>query len=176
MPPVAHYKGENMKNFTLCLIAAIALCGCATPQDRYGGDVYDASETNRMRQSDRIEIVDVLPAKINVERSEGNTGKILGGVAGGTTGAIIGHKLGKHSSSRRLAETVGLIGGAAVGALAGDAIQNSQKTVQGSNIIYKLNGKEYSSVQADPPCRFKRGKALLIHTGSETRVQPNSGC
>ena len=82
-----------MKNFTLCLIAAIALCGCATPQDRYGGDVYDASETNRMRQSDRIEIVDVLPAKINLERSEGNTGKILGGVAGGTTGAIIGHKL-----------------------------------------------------------------------------------
>ena len=68
-----------MRNFTLCLIAAIALCGCATPQDRYGGDVYDASETNRMRQSDRIEIVDVLPAKINVERSEGNTGKILGG-------------------------------------------------------------------------------------------------
>ncbi len=160
-----------MKNFTLCLIAAIALCGCATPQDRYGGDVYDASETNRMRQSDRIEIVDVLPAKINVERSEGNTGKILGGVAGGTTGAVIGHKLGKHSSSRRLAETVGL-----VGAGAGDAIQNSQKTVQGSNIIYKLNGKEYSSVQADPPCRFRRGKALLIHTGSETRVQPNSGC
>ena len=165
-----------MKNFTLCLIAAIALCGCATPQDRYGGDVYDASETNRMRQSDRIEIVDVLPAKINVERSEGNTGKILGGVAGGTTGAVIGHKLGKHSSSRRLAETVGLVGGAVVGAVAGDAIQNSQKTVQGSNIIYKLNDKEYSSVQADPPCRFKRGKALLIHTGSETRVQPNSGC
>ena len=165
-----------MKNFTLCLIAAITLCGCATPQDRYGGDVYDASETNRMRQSDRIEIVDVLPAKINVERSEGNTGKILGGVAGGTTGAVIGHKLGKHSNSRRLAETVGLVGGAVVGAVAGDAIQNSQKTVQGSNIIYKLNGKEYSSVQADPPCRFRRGKAKLIHIGNETRVQPNSGC
>ena len=67
-------------------------------------------------------------------------------------------------------------GDGAGGAGAGDAIQNSQKTVQGSNIIYKLNGKEYSSVQADPPCRFRRGKALLIHTGSETRVQPNSGC
>lgn len=153
------------------LSASIFVAGCQAPGEQYQASVYQADQLNQKQAAKTINIIAVLPAKVEVDNSQArNDAQKAGLLLGGIAGALLGNG---HGSDGALVG--GLVGGVA-GGVTGSVV--SDKTiVDGVSITYAENNKIFTSTQIGHSCEFHPGVALVISTKkNETRVQPNGTC
>jgi outer membrane lipoprotein SlyB len=164
----------GLKSTVFALSAMTVLAGCQQPGANLEANVYHAGQVNQKQDAAVVNILAVLPAKIEVSNAQAKaTAEFVGGLAGVLGGAVIGNNIARHSPINVVAG--GAVGGAA-GALAGSLVPGTT-LVEGVSLTYAENGKTLNSAQVGKACEFKPGNAIVISTGlNETRVQPNNTC
>ena len=166
-----------MKKITLSVIAltiSALITGCSTSGEQYQANVYTAGQVNSRQAAKTVQILAVLPARIEVDNAEGKqNAQMIGGVLGAIAGGVLGNKTTNHSGS---GTAVGAVAGAGVGA-AGGSLVKDKVLVDGVSITYVEDGQTYNSAQVGKICEFTPGVALVISSdGAETRLQPNATC
>lgn len=147
------------KNLFYVIPALVILAGCAP---RIGSNDYSYSGVRQASNAFPCTVVSVR--QVNVSSDDNSAGTLLGGVAGGVAGSTIGHG--------RSANTLGAIGGAAAGMLAGNLIQDSMMKQAGYEYIVRTdNGQTYSVTQGTDTLLAAGQRCMLIN-GAESRVIP----
>ncbi len=163
-------RTSQLKAISAGLVTAL-LAGCAAPGAQYQANVYRADQVNQTQEARTVEILAIMPAKIEVSNEQGKKqAMVIGALLGAAGGAAMGGALARNGG---LAGGVGgTAAGAALGSLAPDKI-----LVDGVQLTYTENEKTLSSAQVGKLCEYKPGTAILIATGpNETRVQANAVC
>ncbi|MBP7980972.1 MAG: glycine zipper 2TM domain-containing protein [Tolumonas sp.] len=166
-----------MKKITLSVIAltiSAMITGCSTSGEQYQANVYTAGQVNSRQAAKTVKILAVLPARIEVDNTEGKqNAQMIGGVLGAIAGGVLGNKTTNHSGS---GTAVGAVAGAGVGAVGGSLVKD-KVLVDGVSITYVEDGQTYNSAQVGKTCEFTPGVALVVSSdGAETRLQPNATC
>lgn len=166
-----------MKKITLSVIAltiSALITGCSTSGEQYQANVYTAGQVNSRQAAKTVKILAVLPARIEVNNTEGKqNAQMIGGVLGAIAGGVLGNKTTNHSGS---GTAVGAVAGAGVGAVGGSLVKD-KVLVDGVSITYVEDGQTYNSAQVGKTCEFTPGVALVVSSdGAETRLQPNATC
>ena len=166
-----------MKKITLSVIAltiSAMITGCSTSGEQYQANVYTAGQVNSRQAAKTVKILAVLPARIEVDNTEGKqNAQMIGGVLGAIAGGVLGNKTTNHSGS---GTAVGAVAGAGVGAVGGSLVKD-KVLVAGVSITYVEDGQTYNSAQVGKTCEFTPGVALVVSSdGAETRLQPNATC
>jgi outer membrane lipoprotein SlyB len=159
---------------TLAFTVTALLAGCSTSGEQYSANVYKAGQVNSRQAAKTVKILAVMPAKIEVDNTEGKqNAQMIGGILGAVAGGVVGNKVSNHSKTGTV---VGVAGGAGVGAAAGSLVKDTV-LVDGVSLTYVEDGQTYNSAQVGKMCEFAPGVALVISTdGEETRLQPNATC
>jgi outer membrane lipoprotein SlyB len=158
----------------VAMTATVVLTGCQQPGANLESNVYRAGQVNQRQDAKVVDVLAVLPAKIEVDNQQARaTAQLIGGVAGGIGGAVIGNNIARHSVTNTV---LGGAAGGTVGALAGSLVPTTT-LVEGVSLTYIEDGKTLNSAQVGRACEFKPGNAIVISTGAnETRIQPNNPC
>ncbi|HCR85794.1 MAG TPA: hypothetical protein DIV86_03865 [Alphaproteobacteria bacterium] len=158
---------------TTAIVSSAILSACASGS-QYAGNVYKADQLNQQQEAKTVKILAVLPAKIEVDNSEGKkNAQVIGGLLGTIGGAVAGNELADNHNEGIL---VGGVGGGAAGAAAGSLV-NDKVLVDGVSISYTHKGKTLNSVQVGRKCEFTPGTAIMVTTEKkETRIQANATC
>ncbi len=156
------------------ILSSMVVTGCSNSGEQYQANVYKAGQVNSRQAAKTVKILAVMPAKIEVDNTQGKqNAQMIGGVLGALAGGVIGNKNTKHSTSGTV---TGAVAGGAVGA-AGGSLVKDKVLVDGVSITYIEDGQTYNSAQVGQVCEFTPGTALVISSdGSETRIQPNATC
>jgi outer membrane lipoprotein SlyB len=158
--------------------AIVMLTGCAATGEQYGANVYKAGQVNSAQTVKMVNILGLIPAKIEVDNSKN---KANAQVAGALIGALLGAAAAnKNSSANSRANNMGagVVGGGVLGGALASGVSD-KSLVDGVTITYKLEDQMLSSTQVGKLCEFKSGQAMMVSTNnSETRIQPNfpEGC
>lgn len=170
---VAGWGMVKRKNVPTIVLLAIGIQGCATGANLQS-NVYSASEVNQRQEAAVVEILAVLPAKVQVSNEEAQR---LAQAGGSLIGAIGGAAIGNNVKNANAATTVyGGVTGARVGGVAGSVVPG-KVLVDGVSLTYVQNGQTFNSAQVGKICEFKPGKAIVVSGNpNETRIQPNSQC
>jgi outer membrane lipoprotein SlyB len=152
----------------------ITLAGCQQPGANLQANVYTAGQVNQKQDAKVVDILAVLPAKIQVDNQQAKAvAQLVGGLAGAVGGAAIGNNIAYHSPVNTV---LGGVAGGAVGTLAGSLVPDTT-LVEGVSLTYVEDGKTLNSAQVGHACEFKPGKAIVISSSvNETRIQPNDTC
>jgi outer membrane lipoprotein SlyB len=152
-----------------------SLAACAQPGADAAANVYSEGQVNTRQKAEVVEILAVMPARVQVSNAQNQrTAQLAGGILGAMAGGGLAAGLGHHYALAN--GTVGAVGGGAVGVAAGSLVPG-QVLVDGVSITYNDHGDTFSSAQVGRACEFVPGRALLISTTpTETRVQPNTTC
>lgn len=163
-----------MKRIGVAAFMAMALAGCQTPGQELGANVYNAGQVNTRQEAQTVQIIAVLPAKVQVSNAQNQrAAQIAGGVLGALAGGIAGANVGRYHQTNTV---LGAAGGGAAGAALGSLVP-STTLVDGVSIAYKQDGKVFNSAEVGKVCEFQPGTAVMISTGpNETRIQPNAVC
>ncbi|ODQ33293.1 hypothetical protein [Burkholderia ubonensis] len=163
-----------MRKVALTLIAgSVTLAGCATPGMENKADAYNVLDVNQRQEVRTIEILTILPGKVQVSNEQNKkTAQLAGAMLGAIAGAAIGGTTGPGGWNRT---GVGTVAGGAVGAAAGSMV-NDKVLVDGVQIMYRDGKSAFASAQVGRVCEFKPGTALMVGSGKTTRIQPNSQC
>ena len=144
-----------MKADTLALLAAAALCGCAS-----GDASYKATEAGREQIVRFATVESVRPTAISGRAS--GVGSVAGGVIGGIAGSEVGH--GKGSA-------VGAVLGGVGGLVAGEALEESATRRDGVEITVRLDSGELRAIVQEAGETFNPGERVrLLSSGGTTRV------
>ena len=148
------------KNFFYTIPLIIALAACAP---RIGSNDYSYSG---VRQASNAFPCTVLSVRsVNVSSDDNSAGTMLGGIAGGVAGSTIGHGRSSH--------TLGAIGGAAAGMLAGNLMQDTMMKQGGYEYVVRTdNGQIYSVTQGTDQL-ISAGQRCMLINGADSRVIPN---
>ena len=161
----------NKKTMLLLYLAFIFvfISGCKSSSEQYKASSYTSSQVNQRQEAKTIEIIAIMPAKVQIDNSQAkNNAQKAGSLVGAVTGAVIGDNQGEA--------LIGGVVGAGAGVLAGSFVQG-KTIVDGVTLTYSENNKVYTSSQVGLPCEFQLGTALVVSTQkNETRVQPNAQC
>jgi len=165
-------------NKALTKLAAIttiaALTGCAATGENLQANVYKAGQVNQTQEAKTVQILAVMPAKIEVDNADQKKAAQVGGAV---LGAILGAAIGGAAKNNPGAATAGgTVVGGAVGAAAGSMVKD-KVLVDGVSLTYTFKGKTLNSAQVGKSCEFAPGMAVMISTSpTETRIQPNKEC
>jgi len=156
------------------LVTIIALSGCAATGENYQANVYKAGQVNQTQEAKTVQILAVMPAKVEVDNKDQKRAAEMGGaVIGAILGAAVGG-LAKNNPGAAVAG--GTVAGGVVGAGAGSMVKDTV-LVDGVSLTYTFRGKTLNSAQVGKRCEFAPGMAVMISTSpTETRIQPNAEC
>jgi outer membrane lipoprotein SlyB len=145
--------------FALTAVALIS--GCAKPSA--SANVYNYNQTQRDQIVRNGTVINVRPITIQSEQSSG-AGAIAGGAVGGVAGSAVGGGTGR---------TLAIIGGAILGALAGNAIEDKMDKKDGLEISVRLDNGETRVIaqEADLPIMMNQ-RVQVISGAGPTRVVP----
>ena len=164
----------KIKFFAMSAIAALPfLASCTKPGADLQANVYQAGQVNQVQNAKVINILTVIPAKVEVSNQQNQqAAEVAGGILGAVGGGLLGGGL-THNANAGV--DFAMLGGVA-GAAAGSAV-GSTALVDGVTIGYTEDGQTLSSTQVGEMCQFKPGSAMVVSTQqNETRVQPNAVC
>jgi outer membrane lipoprotein SlyB len=166
---------RTIGNF-LAGISVLGLAACAQPGAESAPNVYTQGQVNTRQNADVVNILAVMPAKIQVSNAENQrTAQIAGGLLGAAAGAGLGAGLARPHNALATG-TVGAVGGGVFGAAAGSLVPG-QVLVAGVSITYTDHGSTFSSAQVGRMCEYAPGQAIMVSTSpTETRIQPNAVC
>jgi outer membrane lipoprotein SlyB len=151
-------KMKNLQFISLVAVIAV-ITGCASSQS---GEVYSRKQAQQA-QTVQLGVVEFVK-EVQVEGSDSGVGTVAGGVAG----AVIGSTIGGGRGSKLAA-----LGGAAIGAITGRAVEEKTSEYTGLEITVKLDsGKVIAVVQeADVPFAVGDRVRVLSDNKGTTRVQ-----
>lgn len=163
-------KSKSVLALTI-IAAAILATACQAPGEKYEASVYQANQLNQKQEAKTIDIIAVLPAKVEVDNSQAKADAQKGGlILGSIVGALLGNGHGSDGA------VIGGIAGGVAGGVTGSMVED-KVLVDGVSITYSENHKIFTSTQVGHSCEFHPGVALVITTKkNETRVQPNATC
>jgi outer membrane lipoprotein SlyB len=143
------------------LSAIVLVSGCAKPSA--SASVYNYNQTQRDQIVRNGTVINVRPITIQSEQTSG-AGAIAGGAVGGVAGSAIGGGTGR---------TLAVIGGAILGALAGNAIEDKIDKKDGLEISVRLDNGETRVIaqEADLPIMMNQ-RVQVISGAGPTRVVP----
>jgi len=146
------------------LTAVMLVSGCAKPSA--SANVYSYSQTQRDQIVRNGTVINVRPITIQSDQTSGG-GAIAGGAVGGVAGSAVGGGTGR---------TLAIIGGALLGALAGDAVEDRMGKKEGLEITVRLDNGETRVIaqEADLPIMMNQ-RVQVISGAGPTRVVPLSG-
>ena len=150
--------------------SVLALSACAQPGANLQANVYQANQVNQAQRAEVVDVLAVLPAKIEVSNAQEKAGaQVFGALLGAAAGAALGGHFGG-------AAVGGALAGGAAGAVGGSLVPG-QTLVAGVSLTYTYKGETLNSAQVGQLCQFKPGNAIMVSTGpSSTRIQPNASC
>jgi len=143
------------------LSAAAVLSGCANPSA--SSAVYTHAQAQR-EQIVRLGTVEsVRPVVIQQDKTTG-----AGVLAGGALGGVLGNAVGAGSG-----RAITTVGGAILGSIAGDAIENRVTRTNGLEITVRLDNGETRVVAQAADVSINAGQRVrMISGGGPTRVAP----
>ncbi|MCM0035387.1 MAG: glycine zipper 2TM domain-containing protein [Burkholderiaceae bacterium] len=143
------------------LSAVVLVSGCAKPSA--SANVYNYNQTQRDQIVRNGTVINVRPITIQSDQTSGG-GAIAGGAVGGVAGSSIGGGTGR---------TLAVIGGAILGALAGNAIEEKIDKKDGLEISVRLDNGETRVIaqEADLPILMNQ-RVQVISGAGPTRVVP----
>ena len=168
---------NNVQNLAIASVVLSLISACASTGQQHRADVYKAGQVNQAQEVQPINIIAVMPAKIEVDNTaQKKQAQVGGAILGAVLGAAITGGSGSKKPISGASAGLGAVVGGGVGAAAGSLVDD-KALVDGVSITYTLNGKALNSAQVGRPCEFVIGQAILIKTTPmETRIQPNAEC
>lgn len=150
--------------FSVCALSAVVLVsGCAKPSA--SANVYNYNQTQRDQIVRNGTVINVRPITIQSDQTSGG-GAIAGGAVGGVAGSAVGGGTGR---------TLAIIGGAILGALAGNAVEDQMGKKDGLEITVRLDNGETRVIaqEADLPIMMNQ-RVQVVSGAGPTRVVPLS--
>jgi len=150
--------------FGVCALSAVVLVsGCAKPSA--SANVYNYNQTQRDQIVRNGIVINVRPITIQSDQTSGG-GAIAGGAVGGVAGSAVGGGTGR---------TLAIIGGAILGALAGNAVEDQMGKKDGLEITVRLDNGETRVIaqEADLPIMMNQ-RVQVVSGAGPTRVVPLS--
>jgi outer membrane lipoprotein SlyB len=156
--------GVRLALGALALSAVVLVTGCARPSA--SANVYNYSQTQRDQIVRNGTVINVRPITIQSDQTSGG-GAIAGGAVGGVAGSAVGGGTGR---------TLAIIGGALLGALAGNAVEDRMIKKDGLEITVRLDNGETRVIaqEADVPIMMNQ-RVQVISGAGPTRVAPLAG-
>lgn len=146
------------------LAISISVSGCSTPSASAGVYTYGQAQSEQIVRYGTV--TGLRPVVIQKDRSSG-AGMIAGGALGGVAGSAIGGGTGRD---------LAIVGGAILGALAGEKIEEQAGKTQGIEITVRLdNGETRVIAQADDQRLAVGSRVQVISGAGPVRVVPASG-
>jgi outer membrane lipoprotein SlyB len=157
-------------------ISVLSLAACAQPGAESAANVYTQGEVNTRQNAEVVQVLAVMPAKVQVSNAQNQrVAQIAGGILGAAGGAGLGAGLASPHNAFA-AGTVGAVGGGVVGAAAGSLVPPTV-LVDGVSITYTDHGHTFNSAQVGRLCEYGPGQAIMVSSSpTETRIQPNETC
>jgi outer membrane lipoprotein SlyB len=148
----------------LALSSIVLVTGCAKPSA--SANVYNYNQTQRDQIVRNGTVINVRPITIQSDQTSGG-GAIAGGAIGGVAGSAVGGGTGR---------TLAVIGGALLGALAGNAVEERMGKKDGLEITVRLDNGETRVIaqEADLPIMMNQ-RVQVVSGAGPTRVVPLSG-
>ena len=146
----------------VALLASVALVsGCAKPSA--SANVYTYGQAQRDQVVRNGTVINVRPITIQNERTSG-AGVVAGGAVGGVGGSTIGGGTGR---------TLAVLGGAILGALAGDAVEDRSGKKDGLEITVRLDNGETRVIAQEADVSLVLNQRVQVVSGAgPTRVVP----
>lgn len=144
--------------------AVLLVSGCAKPSA--SANVYNYNQTQRDQIVRNGTVINVRAITIQSDQTTGG-GAIAGGAVGGVAGSAVGGGTGR---------TLAIIGGAILGAMAGNAVEDRMGKKDGLEITVRLDNGETRVIaqEADLPIMMNQ-RVQVISGAGPTRVVPLSG-
>ena len=157
------------------VLLAVALAGCQTPGEDLKANVYRADQVNQAQVANVVNILAVMPAKIEADNTQQKkAAELAGGVVGAFAGGALGSNMLNHNKVG--GALLGGAGGGVVGAGAGSLVPD-KILVDGVSLTYEMKGRTLNSAQVGELCEYAPGKAVMVSTSpTEKRIQPNAQC
>ena len=149
-----------MKHFTLAAVAAMSVLTAACAGN-IGANDYATSNANKVNQAQPCTVLSVRQVQV---QNSGNTGAVLGSVAGG----VAGSQIGRDST----AGVLGALGGALVGGVAGQLAEDGLSSQTGYEYVVKLNNGSFVTVTQGSDVLLTPGQKCLVLYGAQARVIP----
>ncbi|CAN1568005.1 SlyB Outer membrane lipoprotein [Burkholderiaceae bacterium] len=156
--------GFRLALSALALSSIVLVTGCAKPSA--SANVYNYNQTQRDQIVRNGTVINVRPITIQSDQTSGG-GAIAGGAIGGVAGSAVGGGTGR---------TLAVIGGALLGALAGNAVEERMGKKDGLEITVRLDNGETRVIaqEADLPIMMNQ-RVQVVSGAGPTRVVPLSG-
>lgn len=153
--------GSRVLLAAVCLSAVVLVSGCAKPSA--SANVYNYNQTQRDQIVRNGTVINVRPITIERDQTSG-VGAVAGGAVGGVAGSAVGGGTGR---------TLAIIGGAILGALAGNAVEDQVGKKDGLEITVRLDNGETRVIaqEADLPIMMNQ-RVQVISGAGPTRVVP----
>ena len=148
----------------IAISTVMLVSGCAKPSA--SANVYNYNQTQRDQIVRNGTVINVRPITIQSDQTSGG-GAIAGGAVGGVAGSAVGGGTGR---------TLAIIGGALLGALAGNAVEDRMGKKDGLEITVRLDNGETRVIaqEADLPIMMNQ-RVQVISGAGPTRVVPLAG-
>ena len=121
----------------------------------------------------------VAMTQIDIAGTDSGVGTAVGAVAGGVAGGALAspsHGWYRHSRGRRAVGTLGALGGAVVGGIAGNLAEKAlTKDTAFEFLVEKPNGSVVSIVQTNELGLREGDKVILIDIDGTTRIRQKVG-
>ena len=146
----------------VALLASVALVsGCAKPSA--SANVYSYGQAQRDQVVRNGTVINVRPITLQNERTSG-AGVVAGGAVGGAVGSTLGGGTGR---------TLAVLGGAILGALAGDAVEDRAGKKDGLEITVRLDNGETRVIAQEADVSLVLNQRVQVVSGAgPTRVVP----
>ena len=146
---------------TVIVAAAGIVAGCANPSA--SSNVYTYGQAQREQVVRNGTVTAVRPITIQKEGTTG-AGMVAGGAVGGVAGSTLGGGTGR---------TLAIIGGALLGAVAGNAVEEQVGKKNGLEITVRLDNGETRVIAQEADVPISVGQRVQVISGAgPTRVAP----
>jgi outer membrane lipoprotein SlyB len=140
----------HVKHFGILVVCALVLAGCAKPGVTPSGSAVERSTSQREEIARNGTVIKLRAIYLSQERESSRTG------------------------STATTRTVAQVGGAVLGSLAGDVIQEHAEQTDGFEITVRLDNGEIRTVSQQSDVHIQLNQRVQVISGSGvTRVVPN---
>src|SRR5690242_2765307 len=106
------------KSFPVLISATVLLSACAQPGANLVANVYQADQVNQRQEARVVNVLAVLPARVEVSNVENQrTAQLVGGLLGAGAGLAVGGGLSHRASGYALGGAGGAAAGVALASL-----------------------------------------------------------
>ena len=140
----------------------LAVSGCQTPSASANVYTYGQAQSEQIVRHGTV--IAVRPIVIQKDRSSG-AGMVAGGALGGVAGSAIGGGTGRN---------LAIVGGAILGALVGEKIEEGVGKTNGLEITVRLDNKEERVIAQEADVPISVGQRVSVISGAgPARVVPD---